>query len=31
VISYVGPDLRCYEEKGKKNSEKIYELLIAEK
>lgn len=31
VISYVGPDLRCYEENGKKINEKMCELLMAEK
>lgn len=30
VITYVGPDLRCYEENGKKVSWKIYDLLQRE-
>lgn len=31
VISYVGPDLRCYEENGRKIKEKMCELLMAER
>ena len=30
VITYVGPDLRCYEENGKKVNWKIYDLLKRE-
>lgn len=26
-ITYIGPDLRCYEENGKKVNWKVYELL----
>lgn len=30
VITYIGPDLRCYEENGKKVNWKIYDLLKRE-